>query len=186
MSSCDPAPTQRRQPQAAGRLVMVGLLTAGLLAGCADGGFRPMYAPTATGVGAQERLAAVDIAAIPGRVGQRIRNELIFESTGGGTPPPPQFRLEITIKEALNSSLVKNTGEALSQIYNLDASFKLVRLTDRQVVAQGASHARAEFERFQQIYANVRAREDAETRAARQIAEDLKTRLAVFLSREKL
>jgi LPS-assembly lipoprotein len=186
MSWCDPAPTKQRHLTVAGRFVVVALLTAGLLSGCADGGFRPMYAPTASGVGAQERLAAMDIAPIPGRVGQRIRNELIFESTGGGAPPPPQFRLEITIKEALNSSLVKSTGEALSQIYNLDANFKLVRLSDRQVLMQGASHARAEFERFQQIYANVRAREDAETRASRQIAEDIKTRLATFLSRDKV
>ena len=47
---------------------------------------------------------------------------------------------------------------------------------------QGTSHARAGFERFQSIYSNVRAREDAENRAARTIADDLKTRLAAYLS----
>ena len=47
---------------------------------------------------------------------------------------------------------------------------------------EGTSHARAGFERFDSIYSNVRAREDAENRAARTIADDLKTRLAAYLS----
>ena len=47
---------------------------------------------------------------------------------------------------------------------------------------QGTSHARASFERFSSIYSNVRARDDAENRAAKTIAEDLKTRLAAYLS----
>jgi LPS-assembly lipoprotein len=51
------------------------------------------------------------------------------------------------------------------------------------VVFQGSSHARAPFERFEAIYSNVRAREDAENRAARTIADDLKTRLSAYLSR---
>jgi len=142
-----------------------------------------MYAPTtAAGVGVQEKLKAVDIAPIPSRVGQRIRNELIFQSTGGGQPLPPEYRLHITIREALGSTLVKSTGEALSQIYTLDAQFKLIRISDRKVVMEGNSHGRAGFERFQQIYSNVRAREDAENRAARTIADDIRTRLAAALS----
>ena len=50
------------------------------------------------------------------------------------------------------------------------------------MVLQGTSHARAGFERFQSIYSNVRAREDAENRAAKTIADDLKIRLATYLS----
>ena len=37
-------------------------------------------------------------------------------------------------------------------------------------------------ERFQSIYSNVRARDDAENRAARTVADDLKTRVAIYLS----
>jgi LPS-assembly lipoprotein len=50
-------------------------------------------------------------------------------------------------------------------------------------VFQGASHSRAPYERFESPYSNVRAREDAENRAARTISDDLKTRLAAYLSR---
>ena len=64
----------------------------------------------------------------------------------------------------------------------VNASFKLVDIKSKKVVLQGTSHARASFERFSAIYSNVRARDDAENRAAKTIAEDLTTRLAAYLS----
>jgi len=39
------------------------------------------------------------------------------------------------------------------------------------------------FERYQSMYSNVRARDDAEVRVARTIADELKVRLSAFLSR---
>lgn len=184
MSSCDPCPTIARR-LGAYRAKAIAAVFAAALGGCANGeGFQPMYGPTGSGVGLQDKMAAVDVATIPSRVGQRIRNELIFQNTGGGVAAKPEFKLEITIKESLGSTLVKSSGEALSQIYNLDASFKLTRISDKKLLLQGASHARAGFERFQQIYSNVRAREDAENRAAKSIADDLRTRLAAAISRE--
>ncbi len=165
------------------------LLTAAILAslhGCGDVGFRPLYGPTATGVRLEEKLASVEIPTIPSRVGQRIRNGLIFHTTGGGEPAPPVYRLEITIRESLSSTLVKSTGEALSQIYNLDATFKLITLKDRKVVLQGTSTGRAAFERFPSIYSNVRAREDAENRVASTVSDELKGRIAAFLSNSKV
>ena len=90
---------------------------------CSDGtGFQPLYATAEYGgSGASEKLAAVDVAPIPGRVGQRIRNELIYQATGGGAPLPPEYRLEIAIRESVTSTLVKIDGNASGQVYNLDA-----------------------------------------------------------------
>lgn len=192
MSSCDPRLTNDSRsawsrPRAVLAAARAGLLVGVvLLGGCSDGsGFRPLYAPSSSGVGVQEKMATVDVAPIPSRIGQRIRNELIFQNTGGGAPSPKAYRLEIAIKQSLGTTLVKSTGESLSQVYNLDATFKLIRISDKALVLQGSSFARAEFERFQQVFANVRATEDAENRTARQIADDLKTRLAAFLSQDK-
>lgn len=156
-----------------------------LMAGCSDtNGFRPLYGSSAMGgAGVEEKLAAVDIAPIPGRVGQRIRNELIFQSTGGGHAKEPEYRLDIAIRESVSSTLVKIDGDALSQVYNLDASFKLIRIADKSVVAEGKSFSRAAYERMTSIFSNVRAREDAENRAAKTVGEELRTRLLAYLSR---
>ncbi|MGE5266386.1 MAG: hypothetical protein ACM3L9_03380, partial [Deltaproteobacteria bacterium] len=151
--------------------------------GCGDGGFRPMYGGAAVGgAGASEKLAQVDISTIPGRVGQQIRNEFIYQASGGGARPEPVYRLEIAIRESLTSTLIDKTGDARAQIYNLDASFKLIRIADSQVVLEGVSYSRAAFDRFNSIYSNVRAREEAETRAAKTVAEDLRTRISAFVS----
>jgi LPS-assembly lipoprotein len=77
---------------------------------------------------------------------------------------------------------VRTDGEAASQIYNLDAKFRLIRVADKKQVLEGISYGRAGFERFSQIYSNVRAREDAENRAARTVASDMKSRLAAYLA----
>jgi len=161
--------------------------TAVALTGCADGsGFKPMYAQVASSPAVDDKLAALSISTIPSRVGQRIRNELIFQSTGGGAPAEPKYRLDISIKESLTSTLVKTTGEAASQVYNLDAAFTLTDMRTKKVLLTGNSYARAPFDRFSSIYSNVRAREDAENRTAKSIAEDLKSRLAAFLSNDKV
>ena len=154
------------------------------LSACGDAGaFRPLYGPTASGGDVVESLKRVDLAPIPGRVGQRIRNEMIFQTTGGGNPLPPTHRVEVVLNENLTSTLVNVEGEAAGQVYSVQAAFRVVDIKDKKVVFQGTSHARAGFERFESIYSNVRAREDAENRVARTIADDLKTRLAAFLSR---
>jgi LPS-assembly lipoprotein len=154
-----------------------------ILGGCgSEAGFRPLYGTTASGIALDQKMAQVHVAPIPSRVGQRIRNELIFQNTGGGTPAPPLYNLEIAITEAVSSTLVLTTGESLSQVYNLNASFKLVSVKDKKVLIQGTSYGRAGFERFTSIYSNVRAREDAENRAAKTISDDLKARLSAFLA----
>jgi LPS-assembly lipoprotein len=163
----------------------MGLLALGALAGCGDGssGFRPLYGSALiNGAAVEEKLATVDIAPIPGRVGQRIRNELIFQSTGGGAAKTPEYRLDVAIRESVTSTLVAIDGNAGSQIYNIDASFSLVRLSDKKVIAQGKSNGRAAFTRVTSIFANVEARQDAENRAAETVGEELRTRLLALLS----
>jgi len=173
-----------------------GFLTAPtlLLAACGNGGFRPLYGPTPSGVAVQERMRELDVATIPGRVGQVIRNELLFQAGGGGELLPPTHRLEIVTSESLQSTLVTPAGDAGGGAYLLEAKFKLIRIKDKKVVLQGTSWGRAAFERFtntaitpgnvptQYTYSNVRARDDAENRAARSVADDLKTRVAIYFS----
>lgn len=153
-----------------------------LLAACDGGGFRPLYGSAGIGAAVSDKLASVNVAPVPGRVGQRIRNELIFQTTGGERPLQPQYRLDIAIRESITSTLVQTDGDSLGQIYNLDASFQLIRLSDNTVALKGISYGRAGYERFDSVFANVRAREDAENRAARSVGEELKTRLSAFLS----
>ncbi len=167
----------------AGLKVLVVALTLPLLASCGNGGFQPLYGSLRGGELTSEKLRDVKIAPIPGRVGQRVRNELIYLTTGGGEQATETtYRLEVAIRESVTSTLVRRTGRSNSSIFNLDASFQLINVRDKEVLLKGASFGKASFDRFKSIFANVRARKDAENRAARTVAEDIKSRVAAFLS----
>ncbi len=155
-------------------------LTALALAGC---GFQPLYGgTTAGGQRLAEVMSGVDITPIPGRVGQKLRNELIFANTGGGDPGKTRYKLDIAIKESVADQLVQITGDATGQVYQLEATFKLIDASSGKVLMQGKAISRAPYNRFQEIFANVRARYDAENRAARTVSESLKTQIAAFLT----
>jgi LPS-assembly lipoprotein len=160
--------------------VLFAGLAALALAGC---GFQPLYGGTTAG---GQKLAAVmagiDVAPIPGRVGQKLRNELIFTNTGGGAAPPARYRIDIAIKESVTDQLVQITGDATGQVFQIDATFKLIDSSNGRILYQGQAISRAPYNRFQEIFANVRARYDAENRAARTISESIRTQIAGFLS----
>jgi LPS-assembly lipoprotein len=128
-------------------------------------------------------LAEVDIAPIPGRVGQRVRNDLVFDRSAAGDARAPSKRLEVKLTESLLTTLVQADGNSTGQTYQVEAVYRIVNTATNQPEYEGRSIARANFERFESVYANVRGREDAENRAAQTIANDIKTRLAVHLSR---
>ncbi|MEO0810558.1 MAG: LPS assembly lipoprotein LptE, partial [Pseudomonadota bacterium] len=154
-----------------------------LLAGCGFSGFQPMYASSSLiSSPLNEKLRSVQITTIPGRVGQRIRNELVFQLNEGGEVVNPKYRLDITITERVTSTLVDASGDSSGQIYQIDATFTLTRIDGNEIILKGDSYGRAGFERFSSIFSNVRASRDAQNRAAKAIASDIKSRLEATLS----
>ncbi len=157
------------------------LLAIAALGGC--GGWQPLYGPTASGAQLGDVMRTVDISSVPGRVGQRIRNELVFKTTGGGeAADQSKYRLDIAIRESLMNTLVTETGDPKAQVYQLHTQFKLVRIADGQIVMEGSSNARAAYDKVDSVFADIRAKRDAEDRAARTAAETIRTRLASYFS----
>ena len=118
--ACALRPRPRRLPAAASSLSTAGL--------------RPAARKLA------EVMAAVEIDPIPGRVGQRVRNELIFANTGGNYAAPQKYRLDIVVKESVTDQLVQITGDATGQVYELNATFKLVDVSNGKVLLVGKRH----------------------------------------------
>ncbi|MEO1794242.1 MAG: hypothetical protein AAFU50_06525 [Pseudomonadota bacterium] len=152
------------------------------ITGCTSG-FQPMHASFGPGPALSDKMKSVRVTAIPGRVGQRIRNELLFQTTGDGhTTAASKYRLDVAISERVTSSIVDRQGDSLNRTYALDATFRLVDLETNQVALTGSSFGRANFQRTSSVYANVRAQRDAQNRAAGTVATDLKTRLEAYLA----
>jgi LPS-assembly lipoprotein len=165
------------------RVVAIVMVVAPALTACGGSNFRPMYAASAGGESLGTKMAQVSITTIPGRVGQQLRNELVFQTTGGDNPREKVYKLDLILRERLTSQLVDAQGNIDTQIYHLDADFQLTDTRSKTVILRGQSFGRAGFQRFQTIYANVRAKRDAENRTAKTVALDVKGRIEAFLSR---
>jgi LPS-assembly lipoprotein len=161
------------------------LVVAGALGGC----FQPMYGQsTLFGAGAKLRdeLRQVEILEIDGRLGQEIRNDLIFELTGGqGNPVGAPYKLGITITSGSQTPLVDvQSGRATSETVVLDVVYRVYDSTNDRVVLTEKALARISIDRSAQRYAGVRAVREAQNRAAKFVAEQIRSRLAsYFLTR---
>jgi len=131
-------------------IALVALAVGALaLAGC---GFQPLYGSnttTANGTRLSEAMASVDVTPIPGRVGQKVRNELIFANTGGDYAAPQRYKLNIAIRERVIDQLVQISGDARGQVYQLEASFRLVDSATGKLIHQGSAVSRAPYTRYQ-------------------------------------
>lgn len=164
------------------RTFTICLLLLGLsgLGGCS---FQSLHGPTVNNNHLSDEMASIEIAVVDGRVPQRIRNELIFRTTGGNHPHAPRYYLSYAIKSSILSVALRRSGDAGSKIFKLDAKFTLFRDKDKKKkMFQADTSTRAAFDKFDSTFANIRAQQDAENRAAKAIANDIYNRLAIFIS----
>ncbi len=169
------------------RLALVGALALPLAA-C----FRPVYGggPASDVVvkggttNVAELMRSVDVKQIEGRVGGKIRNELIFLLTGGGAAGSTAYRLTITFNEYGQSAVVDPyTSVPQSRTISLQASYSMTRAGGGlDPIMTGEAFASATYFSGLQRFANVRAERDAEDRAATQIAERIRSRLQAYFS----
>ena len=175
---------QNRRFRAAVAFALAGLVSLGA-GGC---GIHPLYGPTASGADLSDVMKTVDVATIPSRTGQRLRNELIFGTTGGGAASAAVYRLDVALRESIRNQLVTQQGAATGQTVELDAEYRLVRLKDNEIVFKAWSTSQASYSLVGSTglagstYGDTRSPLDAENRAARSLADTIKTRLAAYLS----
>ena len=173
---------------------MVRLLPALALAGLLGGCFEPLYGERslAGGPGLRDRLAAVQVQPIrvpngspQARVAVELRNNLIFDLTGGNGAAAATHTLRIEMNSSVQQVIVDNfTARADVQQYGINVTYSMTEIATGKQVINGQTFARVAFDNpgQQQRFANARGQRDAEDRAARTIAESIKSRLASYFS----
>jgi LPS-assembly lipoprotein len=162
------------------RLRPTGLLIATIIvAAC---GFQPLYG-SSQGVlsgAVVEDLAAVRITAIPDRVGQIVRNDLLDRLNPFGEPTSPRFSLAVELEEAKKGLAIQIDDTVTRFNLTLTANYFLTDAQTGAMLTAGSVRATAAYNVLRSDFANVIAERDAQQRAAREIADELNTRLAVF------
>ncbi len=172
---------QHRIRRFACRLAGIACL-GGLAAGC----FQPLYGEhsltNAPAIG--PALAGVDVNQIPApsgsseaRVAVEVRNQLLFDLTGGAAPPPPTHRLAVRMSSNRMSVIVDITsGRPDVEDYALNVNYTLTDIKTGKPVITVSYDIPGQAQRF----ARARGLRDAENRAAKLIADNIKARLASF------
>jgi LPS-assembly lipoprotein len=171
---------------------LIRLAAALSLAAATAACFQPLYGDrSATGGSAlREALSAVDVAQIEAPMGSPLariavetRNELVFDLTGGGGRAAPTHKLTVRLVPS-KSALILDSQTLRPEIENfgLDANYTLTEIVSGKTAVTGSAVTRVTYNvpGQQQRFAKDRGLRDAETRAAKEIAEQIRSRLASY------
>lgn len=172
-------------------LALMGL--AGLTAGC----FQPMYGEravlgSAAAPALADKMSSVEVAEIKAPNGSRIarlavevRNGLIFDLTGGSGGTSANYLLNVQMSSTQLQVIVDiNSGRPDIQNYGIDATYTLTDLATGKPVVKSQTFARVSYNipGQQQRFTGDRGLRDAENRAAKVIADNIRNRLASYFT----
>jgi|ERR1041384_244468 LPS-assembly lipoprotein len=154
--------------------------------------FQPLYASRSFNgqapIGAALAQVQVDRINAPNgtpeaRIAVELQEALKLEINGSEGLISPTHVLKVRMSVGRSSIITDiTTGRVMAEITGIDAGFDLTELATGKVVMRGSTFTRvsSDYPGQQQRFARVRARIDAENRAARVIAENVRTRVASF------
>jgi len=157
---------------------------------------RPLYMKEDSAVagapaGAAAQLASVAVKPVTTRYAQLVRNELIFLLGGGaGEATNPRYTLDLAVTSQLMSSATAPATAAddvnvpTAAILTLTARYTLTDLATNKMVAKGSRNISSSIDVPRQQYAALRAENDAQQRAARELAQLLRFAIAQDFVRE--
>jgi len=143
-------------------------------------GLQPMYADGSTGRVASG-LSAIQVAPIPERAGWLLRNALVDRM--GGEAANADYRLEVDLDDNLTSFGIRGDSGATRERRTLRARYRLVELKTGQVVLDATAGSDAGIDVVSSPYATVAAEQTAQERLATVIADQMVSRLSLFVRR---
>lgn len=163
----------------------IGTVVSGiiLVAGLTACQVRPLYGE-ASGNGAA--LANVGFSDAGTRVGQVVRNHLVFLTSGGsGEAASPSYQVELSVSSSYSDILDdEDAGQLQPGRVIVAGSYTLSRVSDGEILKRGSRTATALLDVSRQEFAELRSVRDAENRAAREVAEFIRADLAIALANQ--
>lgn len=160
-------------------ILLTGLLSFGMMAGGCS--YRPLYGTKEGDPGAAAALSGIVVEEQGSRAGQLVRNDLMLGlGNRAGSNADFQLKLEPTEKTSLISSV---PGQKLQRRrYRLNVKYVLLNVATGKVASEGASFSNVSYDTVQEPVADLQAADNAKDRASREVAEDIRLRLAAFVS----
>ncbi|NKB51574.1 MAG: hypothetical protein GKR97_05015 [Rhizobiaceae bacterium] len=166
----------------------VGLMM--LLASCT---IKPLNATRAASEasdnGTSQSVAAVmktiAVSPVNERVAQQVRNNLMFELNGGQLEPGGNLHLSLKVVTGSRSLAIENNSlSPTSAQVAVTATYHLTNTITRDDVSSGTRRGVASFDKTPQKFANERAQRDAENRAAKDVARQIRLAIGQSLAKQ--
>ena len=143
-------------------------------------GFHPLYGTLDNGSPGVD-LSTIYVNQIPERVGYQLRNDLLDMFNNTGQIDGAKYRLDIVLKTDKVPLGFLNNAEITRYNYYLTAHYNLVATATNKPVKHGVARIITSYNVVTSPYATVVAEKDAQDRAARDIAETIRTEISVYL-----
>lgn len=158
------------------------LLTALAISAC---GFRPLYGRNDLDPRVAPTLSAVYVDPIPDRVGYELRNSLLDLFNATGQADGAVYRLKLTLNEREEAVVLQSNTAITRYNYTLTAHYDLLPRESTSPVKSGDVTALSAYNVAAApfLYSTVTEERDAKNRAANDVAERIRTELAVYLRR---
>lgn len=150
-----------------------------LLAGC---GLRPLYAGGGRGPEASA-LAAIEVGGIAGRAGWLTRAALIDRLSAGRASEETRYRLEVELNDRITGFGARRDTAITRERRTLRARYKLVDKANGSVVLDATADADTGIDVVGSEYATIAAEQSAQERLAESIADQIVTRIALYVAR---
>lgn len=153
-------------------------LTGVMVSAC---GYRPLYGQTSAQTNGHTvaDLAAIEIKPIPNREGQMMRNALkrrLVVRPGA----PVRYALNVQLNENISVLAVDSGSFATRANLIMSASYSLEDVSDHKPLAHGSARSVASYNILTSDFATYAARQDARAKAIESLADDIRTRLAIY------
>ncbi|MCU0837723.1 MAG: LPS assembly lipoprotein LptE [Rhodospirillales bacterium] len=148
---------------------------------------KPAAQPTAAGTADHSPvsdLAAVGVARIPNRQGQILRNELSDRLNPGRISTPSRYTLKVSLREDARALAIDRQGLATRNNLTMTARYSVTDDASGRVIFTSGARAVVGYDVLAgqptAYFSTVVARQDAESRALTQIANQMTARLSAF------
>ena len=156
----------------------------GLAVGLGACNLRPLYlatGPDTTEV--QSELAAIEIRGLDGRLGYLLRNALLDELNPDTANVPPRYVLDVHASSTASALGIQLNSTVTRYNLTVTADFQLRGKVANNVLVASVVRRISSYNVSRQPYADLVASQEAERRAAKEVATDIRAMLAVEFAR---
>jgi LPS-assembly lipoprotein len=144
---------------------------------------KPLYATGGPGGSdVAKEIASITIPPADTRLGQIIRNDLLSTmrtaENGGGD----RYTLELVTGTRESKSAELDSLGAERRAITLNVTYRLKEIASSKVVSSGRTFSQVSYDETGQSFADLRARDSALERAAHEVSQDIRSRLAAHFA----